>query len=403
MRVLFIVGGELGVNSSANLCHLAYIRGFCEAGHTVDVLSAKDEGARIDSAMSLPAQVKNHYTSPVSLYEKISHIKNRAKRSADASQTVGTAGDAADEPLSAASKIKARIRALYGVYGTDAAWLSHVKKFRSEKYYDAVISLSCPFVSHKAAEYLIESGRIDCGKWIQLWEDPWYGDLACDAHNEACLAEERRLVSAARDIVYVSPVTLMYQQRLFPESAAKMRFVPTPSYYVPDPAAAEPPEADAFGYFGDYDPAVRNLAPFYEAAKETGVDAYICGNSPSPLRGDGKIRAFPRMPLSELHTYEDRTGTLVFLCNLRGGQIPGKIFQYSAQNKPILFILDGTDEEKKAIFDYFSAFGRYVFCENEKEDIKRAIGVILAGDAPRDAIDEFSTPRTVERLMNGSQ
>ncbi|MBQ6021180.1 MAG: hypothetical protein IJL26_13485 [Clostridia bacterium] len=399
MRVLFIVGGELSVNSSANLCHLAYIRGFCAAGHTVDVLSARDDGARIDSGMALPAEIRNHYTYPVSVYEKLSHLKNRARGAATVpGDDVPAARD--DGGRSVLAAIKGRIRSIYGVYGTDAAWLSHMKKFRAKTYYDVVLSLSCPFVSHRAAEYLIKSERVDCGRWIQIWEDPWYGDIACDSHNDSCFKEERRLCAAARDIVYVSPVTLMYQQRRFPESAAKMRFVPTPAYYPPEAEdAGDPAPSDVFGYFGDYEPSVRNLAPFYEAARETNVRAFICGSSSAPFRGTERIDVLPRMPLSELHSYERKTGVLVFLCNLNGGQIPGKIFQYSAQNKPILFILDGTGEEKDAIRGYFGGFGRYVFCENETEDIKRAINEIRSGGAPRNAIDAFSPARTVERLI----
>lgn len=399
MRILFIVGACLEVNSSANLCHLAYIRGFCDAGHTVDVLSAHDEEARLDPAMALPAAVKHNYTYPVSLYEKLSHLKNAAKPvSSDDPVPVQSGGGSDSVPGgSLVSRLKSRVRSFYGVYGTDSAWFRHAKSFRSDVWYDVVISLSCPFISHRAAEYLIENGRVDCGRWIQIWEDPWYGDLAYDSHNEACLAEERRLCAAARDIVYVSPLTHMYQRELFPESAHKMRFVPTPSYYPGN--ADSDGTAAAFGYFGDYDSAVRDLRPFYDAAADSGAEAIVCGNSDSPFVSTERIEIHPRVSLDELKTYEKRTGTLVFLCNKEGGQIPGKIYQYSAQNKPILFILDGTEREKEEIKKYFSQFDRYVFCENDKEDIEKAIERIKAGGVPRSAIDAFSPSRTVEKLL----
>ena len=396
MRVLFIVGSCLEINSSANLCHLAYIRGFCDAGYVVDVLSARDDGAVKDPDMRLPAAVKHHYQYSVSLYERVSHIRKKATGAQ--AQTAPVNADPDGSAGGFGSRVKNKIRGLYGVYGIDGAWLSHVKKFRTETYYDVVISLSCPFTSHRAALELIRSGRIDCGRWIQIWEDPWYGDLAYDFRSEACLAEEKKLCAAAREIVYVSPVTLMYQKKLFPESAGKMRFVPTPSYYSGADASA--PQTGIFGYFGDYEPDVRDLAPFYEAAQEEGIRALICGNSSRPFASTENVAVHPRMPLGKLAEYERKTQTLVFLCNKKGGQIPGKIFQYSAQNKPILFILDGTAEEIEAIGAYFSGFGRYVFTENNKEDIRKAIRLIQGGNAPSSAIDAFSAQKTVQRILS---
>ena len=66
-------------------------------------------------------------------------------------------------------------------------------------------------------------------------------------------------------------------------------------------------------------------------------------------------------------------GTLVHLCNLKGGQIPGKIYHYSSTTKPILFILDGTKKEQGIIKDFFNKYNRYYFCNNDEEDIKNSL------------------------------
>ena len=63
----------------------------------------------------------------------------------------------------------------------------------------------------------------------------------------------------------------------------------------------------------------------------------------------------------------------MFLCNLKGGQIPGKIYQYAATNKIVLFILDGTKEEKEVLYNYFSSFKRFIFCENDEKSIEQAV------------------------------
>ena len=61
------------------------------------------------------------------------------------------------------------------------------------------------------------------------------------------------------------------------------------------------------------------------------------------------------------------------MCNLKGGQIPGKIYQYSATNKKILFILDGSESEISVLENYFKKFNRYIFCKNNVVDIEFAI------------------------------
>ena len=101
---------------------------------------------------------------------------------------------------------------------------------------------------------------------------------------------------------------------------------------------------------------------------------------------------------------EDATDVLVFLCNRTGGQIPGKIYQYSATNKIILFILDGTDEEKRILKNYFAQFNRYVFCENTVEDISRAIGLIKRKDFDgvcNVSLDCFKAKMIVQNILNG--
>ena len=90
------------------------------------------------------------------------------------------------------------------------------------------------------------------------------------------------------------------------------------------------------------------------------------------------------------------------LCNLQGGQIPGKIYHYSATNKPILFVLDGTEEEKKAIYDFFSKYNRYQFCENNINDIRAAIKEILEKKNQISAkpVEAFEPQNVVKMILN---
>lgn len=265
---------------------------------------------------------------------------------------------------------------LYGVHGIYIKFVRKAKKFKSDELYDYIISISTPVTSHLLAYKLIKSNHIKGKHWIQIWEDPWYSDAYGFNNKEKIFREEKKLLSYAEKICYVSPLTLKNQQRIFKESASKMYWQPLPFYYIGENFDYTSIQHNQYGYFGNYLPSSRNLKPFYEAAREMKIHVNICGFPNNLFTSVDNIHIYSRLNLDELKPLEDKTNVLVFLCNLKGGQIPGKIYQYSATNKIILFILDGTEEEKSVLKEYFGKYNRYVFCENNVEDIKKAISLI---------------------------
>ena len=58
MKILVVVADCLTINSSANLCHLAYIKGMVDLGHSVELLCANEQGERVDLALKIPSAVK---------------------------------------------------------------------------------------------------------------------------------------------------------------------------------------------------------------------------------------------------------------------------------------------------------------------------------------------------------
>ena len=132
-----------------------------------------------------------------------------------------------------------------------------------------------------------------------------------------------------------------------------------------------------FGYFGDYMPTVRNLKPFYSVMASKTNCTYICGSPNDLFKSTHNIHIYPRLSLDRLREYEEKTSIIIVLCNLHGGQIPGKIYQYSTSSKIILLILDGSEEEKEKIKNYFEKYERFIFCENIVEDISKTIDYII--------------------------
>ena len=372
MKILVVAGYCLRVNSSANLCHLAYINGLLDCGYEVDLLTVSEKNQIMDPGIALPP-VRKRFEYDASWYEQMGNRRRmEASETAPAAVPVQLAAVPSASRRSLVSRVKTCIRAVYGPHRLSIVWYHRAKQFRSKEQYDLVISLADPPVSHKLVGWLLRKRRLHADRWIQIWEDPWGADINGYTTLDAIYKEELSLLACAEEVLYVSPLTLMYQQKAFQEYAHKMSWKPLPSYYRSDLIKQDLSRL-SFGYFGDYTSHVRNLKPFYEAAVELGLEAVICGNSDTPFPSTDTVQVHPRLPLGELKTYEDRTNVLIFLCNLRGGQIPGKIYQYAATNKLVLFIMDGTPEEKTVLRDYFAAFDRFVFCENDKASIAEAI------------------------------
>lgn len=403
MKILVINADCLCVNSSANLCHLAYIRGLLSLGHEVTVLSADGRDYVLDKSMSIPREAKNIMYYGVSFYEKLA-LKKKANLSLVSNNTSETGNNESSSKVNVVGKIKKLILAAYGPHGIYSTFARKARRFKSEEQFDYILSISTPPASHLLAYNLIKSGNIKGKHWIQIWEDPWYSDAYGFNGKEAIHKEERRLLSFAEKVCYVSPLTLKNQQRLYPESAHKMYWQPLPYYYKGEEIKQSSYEYNSYGYFGDYAPEARNLKPFYEAAKGRKVEVNICGNPSNLFASTKEVHIHPRLSLSELKPIEDKTNVLIFLCNKKGGQIPGKIYQYSATNKVILFILDGTEEEKKVLRDYFEPFNRYIFCENTVEDISRAIDQIERGefgDVKNEPIEDFNPKKTIRKVLEG--
>lgn len=404
MNILVIVGDCLRENSSANLCHCAYIKGLLDLGYNIDLLSKDDKDCNIDENIVIP-KVKNSYTYyGVSLYERLSNKLNKKKQNLNCNNVGEVSTKDIYYKKGKVTKIKEYIRGLYGVHKSYIVWHNRAKFFKSNKIYDCVISLSTPPVSHLTAKTLLEKGNIKCKRWIQIWEDPWYLDLSISEYNKETFNEEQRLVKYADKIIYVSPLTLKYQQEIYKESSKKMDWIPLPYYYKDtEDNVTEIGEnnKNIYGYFGNYDPNVRDLTHFYNSACKLGINVNICGNPSNLYKSTDKIKIYPRLSLDKLNIIEKKTNVLIFLCNLKGGQIPGKIYQYSATNKTILFILDGTEEEKIILKEYFSKFNRYVFCDNTEESILEALKMIENGklDGINNEPVEYFSPKNIMKMI----
>lgn len=412
MNILVVVGACLKQNSSANLCHISYINGMLELGHSVDLISMKQDGFPVDESIVMP-KVDNEYNYyGLSLYQKLS----KSKKNAELSGLNREKGVVVNKGIKRTvkkylSKLIIIPRKIlwncYGPYSITKPWCNRAAQYKSDKHYDYVISLSYPPVSNMVVKKLIDKNNIVYDKWIQIWEDPWSSDLYLNKkYAKKIEKEERKLVNYGDRIIYVSPLTLEYQKRKFPESADRMRWFPVPAYYDSSDITLDIVGEKRYGYFGDYSSKIRNLKPFYSVAVDKGIRLNICGNSDLKIENKSNVYVYPRLNLNELKPIENDTNVLVFVSNLYGGQIPGKIYQYAATNKIVLFILDGTKEEKQILKDYFESFNRFVFCENNEDSISAAIDRIENndfGNVKNVPLDDFKASKTINKILESAK
>lgn len=390
------------------MSHNAYVQGLLENGCEVDILMAQDSWGEEDKALPRWELAKYYTYRSISMADRLR--RSVGKRTQSVAKTLQAVQAGETTPLvrpSAKTRLRAFAKRLYyavfpvdPVYPLEKEWLGRAVQFKNNVQYDMVISNSSPAASHKLVILLRDKGNIRFKRWVQIWEDPWYYDLY-GGRDERVKAEEHALLRAASEAYYVSPLTLMYQQRYYADCAHKMKCIPLPFLKLEDDEEDAACAEMSFGYFGDYYAKTRNLQPFYDALLATGARGYIYGDTDICLQQTERIEVSGRVTLDKLAKIQKKTGVLVHLCNLKGGQIPGKIYHYSATKKPILFILDGTQEEKQMIRAFFGKFKRYCFCDNDQESIAEALKAIMADKDCYSgiAVDAFEPKRVIMQIL----
>lgn len=385
MNILYVVSRPLEINTSASIRNRATILGFIENGHTVDLFTTepdKNHSAYDESLIPEGVNVK---------YVRLGGTQNLAR--------VG-------RKMKILKPIKGfvyRWMNRHEVYDNLKGIINYINDIElKEKNYDVIISSSDPKSSHLFVEKLIERQQdVFKGRWIQIWGDPFLGDITrTDKKNsEIVKREEQRLLSKADKIVYVSKLTKEQQQELYPESRDKMTYYPIPYmneniFQLRDLKSVSEVK---LAYCGDYNVTVRNILPLYNTVKDMkNIHLTICGGSDKPVESCKNVTVYGRVSFEQVREIEERADILIHLSNLSGSQIPGKIYQYSGTNKPILFILDGEIEKVK---EQFSQYGRYDFTSNNEQDIEKTIIEMVNANFDYKPVLDFSKTKISKKIL----
>jgi|SRR5690625_4265689 len=385
MKILYVVSRPLEINSSSSLSNKAIIEGLLENDHVVNLITTQYDENHINfdkGIINKNLKVK---------YLEIGGVHKIAKHSRRLSL------------LKPIKKVIYQIMSKFQIYDN----LKGISRFAlkeelRDQEYDLIISSSDPKSSHLFISKIFENGKLEKTPWIQIWGDPFLLDITRKNKllNPKIKLEESRLLKYATKIIYVSSLTLQEQRKLYPQYANKMSYEPIPYLEKKEYSLEETQKTSiTFLYSGDYSSNIRDIKPLYNVIKNSKHKLIICGKSDLDLQDTERIKVYPRVSYEKTKELESDCDVLVHLSNNKGTQIPGKIYQFSGTNKLILFILDG---DKRPIIEEFSKYNRYVFCENNEEDIKRSILEFQQGkhNEKRFIVEEFSPQFVTENIIN---
>ena len=355
MKVLFVTLFPLENNTSVTISNYGILRGLHQLGHDVTIL--------------MPHASHGNLQIPydVSMFRivRIKGIPFVKLRKAPAKQSLGY-------------KLKRKWNKWFNFLDFTKYYLKCAKSLSLlNEHFDLVISTSDPKTTHVFVKKMIYHG-LSCSRWIQHWGDPMYGDITRSNcyPDRVVKCYERRIVKWADKVVYVSPFTADMLKAVHPQYKDKFTFVPLPCEELDSvDTLANTNSKLKLVYLGDYSPSIRNILPLYDAVKSmSDVELTIAGISTLQLENTDSITVLPRIPQTQCHQLELEADVLVTVCNLRGTQIPGKVYYAAASQKHMLVILDG--DEKDKLKAYVDSFGRYITCENNVESIQKALSNI---------------------------
>lgn len=346
-NVLFVSLSSIESNNSAMLGNIALVRGLVENGCNVKFLIAKSQNESVfyDGYVYEEKNVEFVEIGDDDTYRLVKKSKSN----------------------NFVIKLLLQMYKSVSLFGSGRVMLKYVNKVDlRETHYDLVISASDPKATHLFTKKILRSISYD--HWIQLWGDPLLIDITSTSKLPKIYKKyvEYSLLKSCDSIIYVSPLTLEKQKEIFKSLAEKMMFFPIPYEKVKFYPNTKN-QRKRLGYFGNYNIIARDITKLYDAVKcDKSLELVIAGDSELKLETLENITVCPRVSREKVIELEENCDILVCIANKKGTQVPAKINYYSSTNKKILFILDGKTEKLK---EYLGKYNRYIFCENEKNDI----------------------------------
>ena len=305
-----------------------------------------------------------------------------------------------DQHYGAKSKWVGKLHSHFDVLDTARGYMKSIKDvIIPDEFFDVVLSLADPKVSHLYTNKLIQLKKIRYGRWIQHWGDPITGDFTRHYWwpDWVIRLYERSIIRKADKAVFVTPFTYEMECNEHPQLRQQIAFAPLPAEMLPIAECSESDEL-RLSYLGDYNPSIRSLKPLYDAcANKEGIKLVIAGHGPEYTKCDN-ITILPRIPQQQAQEIENSSDVLVCICNVTGTMIPGKISYKASTNKHILVAIE--DDNYEAMKAYLESYHRYMLCRNTVESISEALEELKSKKADYTTPERLLPVNVVKEILN---
>lgn len=268
--------------------------------------------------------------------------------------------------------------------------------------YDYIVSMSDPKSAHFLSIYLkARVKELRNVKVVQMWGDPWYFDITKKTNFITKLVEGF-ILTKANFVFYRSIATVKQQKKHF--SFAKSRMSMIDRGFIGNELSETDfkikKETYNFLYLGDYNPAVRDIGRFCEIANSYGHRVKLIGSAPDRFKQKLKYLEstiqLDRLSPSELQPYIEASDCLVIVLNKRGTQIPGKVYDLLAVEKPVVLLLDG-----EITVEDIPAHSRFKIIKNDNEALTSFFeGLDSLECSIRKELNDFHMKNVIKSFIN---
>lgn len=243
---------------------------------------------------------------------------------------------------------------------------------------DVVISSSPPFGAMILAWFAKKYYKENI-KWICDLGDPW--SFASDRKLGPVMRRiietmERYFLSSADHIIVTNNRTKSAYLEILDIEESRISVI----YQGADANRNELPSssesAGDYVYTGTFYKTIREPYALFEAFSLSDRKLSVAGNiDPKffPEKKSDQVSFIGNLGEQDVKKMQRSAAALIFIDNLNSTQLPGKLFEYVATGRPVICI--GVAKESPVNEIEFSDYP-IVFCENNVEDISRAIGKI---------------------------
>lgn len=294
-------------------------------------------------------------------------------------------------------------------------WFNEAKKtfLRNRETFkdvDLILSISSPYSAHFVSAYI--SKKIN-KPYIMAYGDPWIYEPKRKRGFIRYRIEklmEQKLVQAASKILLITEWNKEKYQELYSLSKEKVStyhigFDPQDKLDIKNPLDNDNVLKIIYG--GSLDEVHRNPQPFLEAMRNIeGVHLSIYNSDNSKISSlikeygiENKVSLSPLVPSSTFNELLNSNDALLLFGNKTPFQVPGKIFNYIATEKTIVYVKnnssnnDGTQE-------VLEEYGNYVLVDNTVESIIKNISEFKKDQFRRSNIEKFTYDKTMQPIVD---